>query len=88
MSGGFSGLPGLSAPFYLRQPRSEGLYLALLRRYHLLQPRYLYDKEIGKNSPFSITATVSVTENPVTLTEISVSLTVAPVCVGLFLPRC
>ena len=86
-------MSGLSAPFYLRQPRSEGLYLALLRRYHPLQPRYLryhfiYDKEIGKNSPFSITATVSVTENPVTLTEISVSLTVAPVCVGLFLPRC
>ena len=66
-------MSGLSAPFYLRQPRSEGLYLALLRRYHPLQPRYLryhfiYDKEIGKNSPFSITATVSDTENPVTLT--------------------
>ena len=35
-------MSGLSAPFYLRQPRSEGLYLALLRRYHPLQPRYLF----------------------------------------------
>ena len=36
---GKAGMSGLSAPFYLRQPRSEGLYLALLRRYHPLQPR-------------------------------------------------